>query len=408
MALDDSSIPEDLLGKSLSRYRIMPSISLNLVLTISFGPKRNCLSEVFRGDASNKIDPSVNVGSKEERGRREETCRDRRGSLGGYSEGVASETIPMPEWSAGVVNPTLPAVLDGTEANENRLVLDATAHAEGIQPIAALPPRGQMKALEKRQRSTDPEAKSKKKKKKASREEGEPIYVDKIASANLIASCGGRILPPPEKLLESEQYAEASSFFLRAFSSMNKMVRSYDSTTRACLGANEKLAEAEKKLAAEGHARAEAESKEVEATLAKEKAKEEWLEAIRNSRRETSATFADKFQATEAKMLLFYQAYDRYMLLVQAKANDELITALEGGGALAKEKKQYGDTEAAYTKFAEEIKKKLMIPLVSPVSIPYSLGVRSSEVLSDKVGVVNQAGSNLRDKTRHSEDEPAQ
>jgi len=121
----------------------------------------------------------------------------------------------MPEWSAGVVNPTLPAVLDGTEANENRLVLDATAHAEGIQPIAALPPRGQMKALEKRQRSTDPEAKSKKKKKKASREEGEPIYVDKIASANLIASCGGRILPPPEKLLESEQYAEASSFFLR-------------------------------------------------------------------------------------------------------------------------------------------------------------------------------------------------
>jgi len=35
------------------------------------------------------------------------------------------------------------------------------------------------------------------------------------------------------------------------------------------------LAEAEKKLAAEGHARAEAESKEVEATLAKEKAKEE-------------------------------------------------------------------------------------------------------------------------------------
>jgi len=39
-------------------------------------------------------------------------------------------------------------------------------------------------------------------------------------------------------------------------------------------------------------------------------------------------------------MLLFYQAYDRYMLLVQAKANDELITALEGGGALAKEKKQ--------------------------------------------------------------------
>jgi len=56
---------------------------------------------------------------------------------------------------------------------------------------------------------------------------------------------------------------------------MNKMVRSYDSTTRACLGANEKLAEAEKKLAAEGHARAEAESKEVEATLAKEKAKEE-------------------------------------------------------------------------------------------------------------------------------------
>jgi len=49
-----------------------------------------------------------------------------------------------------------------------------------------------------------------------------------------------------------------------------------------------------------------------------------------------------------------------------------------------------------------------MIPLVSPVSIPYSLGVRSSEVLSDKVGVVNQAGSNLRDKTRHSEDEPAQ
>ena len=67
----------------------------------------------------------------------------------------------------------------------------------------------------KHQRSIDPEAKNKKKKRKKTSQEGESIFEDKIASANLFGSSAECLLPPPETLLQSELYADMSSKFLK-------------------------------------------------------------------------------------------------------------------------------------------------------------------------------------------------
>ena len=59
----------------------------------------------------------------------------------------------------------------------------------------------------------------------------------------------------------------------------------------------------------------------------------------RSVARETAALFVERMKAVEAKLAMVDQASDHWMYLAQAKANTELIAALEGGKRLEDEKK---------------------------------------------------------------------
>ncbi|KAG7588766.1 hypothetical protein ISN44_As07g010880 [Arabidopsis suecica] len=220
---------------------------------------------------------------------------------------------------------------------------------------------------------------------------------DKVALANLIASCSDTPLPAPEALLEAERYFETETGFLRAFTSMNSMVRAYDSATRKCELSREQLemarAEAETKIAdantAKQRAKASASAEKVERLKAAENSltARRRLEAeVERLRRAAKKEFGKKVGAIEAKMDQYGKVSERYLFLVQARANAELIADLEEGKRVEDEKDEvlhwkadYGDAEEEYIRLVTELREDLKLPPASPDSVNDSFGNRSIE-----------------------------
>ncbi|KAG7648625.1 hypothetical protein ISN45_At01g036480 [Arabidopsis thaliana x Arabidopsis arenosa] len=231
---------------------------------------------------------------------------------------------------------------------------------------------------------------------------------------------------------------------------MNRMVHSYDSAMRSNMEVAGKLAEAESRIQVVEREKNKALSKVAAAKLEREevermafvnkenaikmaeqnlKANSEIVHlkrmlsedrglrdsevawAIQTTRREVSKTFIAKIKTAEHKVSLLDEVNDRFMYLSQARANAQLIEALEGGGVLEREKEQvdkglkdFADAEANLNRFIAELKDDLKAP--APEFAPLSPGGhRSVESLVDKVGDTDQAGSLLPAKdNRPSED----
>ncbi|KAG7558952.1 hypothetical protein ISN45_Aa05g005660 [Arabidopsis thaliana x Arabidopsis arenosa] len=273
----------------------------------------------------------------------------------GSGLGLTMTSVP-PEASRDV-----PAGASGTQVPE----------VESTEVVVGLAAGGQAKTKGKRPRgehSTD-----KRKKSKSDHSSSRPIYKDKVASANLVASCAWPLLTAPDNLAEAGRYAETSANFLKAFSSMNTLVRYYESTNRQHKAANERFelarAESERKIteataarektealvAAEQGARqkeaeenarirqrAEAEIERLNRLLSEEKSLREIevARAKKAAKRAVTEEFAKQIKTIEAKLEQFDQVADRYMYFSQAKANAELIVALEEGKSIEDEKKE--------------------------------------------------------------------
>ncbi|KAG7572298.1 Ribonuclease H-like superfamily [Arabidopsis suecica] len=330
--------------------------------------------------------------------------------------------------------------LTGTEVSVDVLSTEVP-EAAGTSVVVALSAEAKAKAKGKRPRG---DSSGGRRKEKRSRNEA-PIYKDKVASANLIASCSGLTLAAPEALLEAERYRETAAGFLKALNSMNSMVRSYDSTNRKCeisrAEADAKIAEANAKVAEADAKIAEADAKVAEADEARQGAealaKAEKVERLKTAEdslrlqrkfeaeierlnrlfteekslrekevaREHKAVkkeFAKKIEAIEAKMELYGKASERYMFLVQARANAELIAELEGGKKVEEEKEEvlqwkaeYGDAEDEFVRLGTELREGLKLPPASPDSVDDSFGNQSIEGVAAGVGILDQAGTNL-------------
>ncbi|KAG7529492.1 hypothetical protein ISN44_Un137g000050 [Arabidopsis suecica] len=277
-------------------------------------------------------------------------------------------------------------------------------------------------------------------KEKRSRNEA-PIYKDKIASANLIASCSGPTLAAPEALLEAESYRETAAGFFKAFHSMNSMVRAYDSSNRKCetsrAEAEVKIAEADARIVeadearqnAEALAKAEkverlktskdglrlrrkfeAEIERLNRLFTEEKSLRE--KEVARERKAAKKEFAKKIEAIEAKMDLYGKASERYMFLVQARANAELIADLEGGKNVEDEKEEvlqwkaeYGDVEEEFVRIGTELREDLRLPPASPDSVEDSFGNRSIEGVAAGIGITDHAGTNLSSEAAHVPEE---
>ncbi|KAG7572292.1 hypothetical protein ISN44_As09g006600 [Arabidopsis suecica] len=239
-----------------------------------------------------------------------------------------------------------------------------------------------------------------------------------------IASCAGPMLPAPENLFASN--------FLKAFSSMNSMLYSYDSEVREHAAAREKFEkaladakiksaeaitkqqEAEAKAAAEKverlrltdeslrlRQRSEAEIERLKRLLTEEKflREKEVARARKAAKREMTAEFAEKVKATEAKMVDFEE---RPQTLLSTEAPLPSYSELEGGKKIEEEKEEvlrwkaeFADAEEKYIRLGTTLREDLKIPPVSPDSVHDSLGQRSIEGAADEVGVIDQSGSNL-------------
>ncbi|XP_020883606.1 uncharacterized protein At3g60930, chloroplastic-like [Arabidopsis lyrata subsp. lyrata] len=297
-------------------------------------------------------------------------------------------------------------------------------------------------------------------KEKRSRSET-PVYKDNIASANFVASCSGPPLPAPEALLEAQNYRKTAAGFLKAFHSMNSMVRAYDSSNRkyetSRAEAEVRIAEADARIveadakSAEAEAKiAEAATKIAEADEARRKAealaKAEKVERLKTAedglrlrrkleaeverlnrlfteekslrekevgreRKAAKKEFAKKIEAIEAKMDLYGKASKRYMFLVQARANAELIADLEGGKNVEDEKEEllqwkaeYGDAEEEFVRIGTELREDLRLPPASPDSVEDNFGNRSIEGVAAGIGITDQAGTFLQPVAAHVEE----
>ncbi|KAG7528627.1 hypothetical protein ISN45_Un127g000020 [Arabidopsis thaliana x Arabidopsis arenosa] len=88
-------------------------------------------------------------------------------------------------------------------------------------------------------------------------------------------------------------------------------------------------------------AEAEAAIKSLNRLLTEKSLREaEVARAAKAAKRELTEEFAEKVKATEAKLGLFDKVSERYIYLSQAKANAELIEALESGGTIEEEKEE--------------------------------------------------------------------
>ncbi|KAG7552321.1 Ribonuclease H-like superfamily [Arabidopsis thaliana x Arabidopsis arenosa] len=309
--------------------------------------------------------------------------------------------------------------------------------------VVGLPAGGQTKSKGKRPRGEH--SGDKRKKSKKAHSSSRPIYQDKVASANLIASCAWPLLPAPEGLVEAERYGETAANFLKAFSSMNTMVHSYDSAARECAVAREQFeaarTDAERKatkavqavqaaealIVAEQEARrkeaeenvrirrkAEAEIERLKRLLTEEKAlrETEVARARKAGERKIAGEFVEKVKMTEAKLAEFGKVSERYVYFLQVKANAELIEALEAAGKIedkklevAKWKEEYGDAEAEYVRLGAELLGDLKVPPVSPDSTHDGLGNRSVESDAADAGVLDQSGTNLNSAATDVPDE---
>ncbi|XP_020876165.1 uncharacterized protein At3g60930, chloroplastic-like [Arabidopsis lyrata subsp. lyrata] len=295
-----------------------------------------------------------------------------------------------------------------------------------------------------------------------------PVYKDKIASANFVASCSGPPLPAPEALLEAQNYRETAAGFLKAFNSMNSMVRAYDSSNQKyetsqaeaevriaeadamIVEADAKSAEAEAKIAEAATKIAEAATKIAEVDEARRKAealaKAEKVERLKTAedglrlrrkleaeverlnrlfteekslrekevgreRKAAKKEFAKKIEAIEAKMDLYGKASERYMFLVQARANAELIADLEGGKNVEDEKEEvlqwkaeYGDAEEEFVQIGTELREDLRLPPASPDSVEDNFVIRSIEGVTAGIGITDQAGTFLQPMAAHVEE----
>ncbi|XP_020883539.1 uncharacterized protein At3g60930, chloroplastic-like [Arabidopsis lyrata subsp. lyrata] len=242
-------------------------------------------------------------------------------------------------------------------------------------------------------------------KEKRSRSET-PVYKDKIASANFVASCSGPPLSAPEALLEAQNYRVCLDPFGEVAREKSEMFRAeVEARFSEAITAKqeaEALAKAEKveRLKAsedslQTQRKLEAEIARLHRLFTEEKAlreKEivrEWREAIRE--------FAEKVKAIEAKMDQYGKVSTRYMYLVQARANAEL----EEGKKVEDEKAEvlqwtaeYGDAEDEYVRLGTELREDLKLPPVSPDSVDDSFGNGSIEGAAAAIGVADQSGSN--------------
>ncbi|KAG7564198.1 hypothetical protein ISN44_As10g009660 [Arabidopsis suecica] len=336
---------------------------------------------------------------------------------------------PMGSGVGLAITAALPEVPEGIPLGD---VADRVPEA-GNALVVGLPAGGQTKSKGKRPRGEH--SGDKRKKSRKAHSSSRPIYQDKVASANLIASCAWPLLPAPESLVEAERYGETAANFLKAFSSMNTMVHSYDSAAREHAVAREQFevarADAERKATeavqamqaaealtvAEQEARrkeaeenvrirrkAEAEIERLKRLLTEEKAlrETEVARARKAGERKIAGEFVEKVKMTEAKLADFGKVSERYVYFLQAKANAELIDALEAGGKIedeklevAKWKEEYGDAEAEYVRLGAELLGDLKVPPVSPDSASDGLGNRSVESDAADVGVLDQSGTNL-------------
>ncbi|KAG7578906.1 hypothetical protein ISN45_Aa03g030710 [Arabidopsis thaliana x Arabidopsis arenosa] len=333
--------------------------------------------------------------------------------------------------------------LVGAEASVDVLSTEVP-EAAGTSVIVALSAEAKAKAKGKRPRG---DSSGGRRREKRSRNEA-PIYKDKTASANLIASCSGPPLAAPEALLEAESYRETAVGFLKAFHSMNSMVRAYDSSNRKC---ETSRAEAEVKIAEADARIIEADAKIAEADEARQKAealaKAEKVERLKTAedglrlrrkfeaeierlnrllteekslrekevareRKAAKKEFAKKIEAIEAKMGLYGKASERYMFLVQARANAELIADLEGGKNVEDEKEEvlqwkaeYGDAEEEFVRIGTELREDLRLPPASPDSVEDSFGNRSIEGVAAGIVITDHAGTNLSSEATHVPEE---
>ncbi|KAG7530217.1 hypothetical protein ISN45_Un48g000010 [Arabidopsis thaliana x Arabidopsis arenosa] len=334
--------------------------------------------------------------------------------------------------------------LGRSEASVSVLPTTEVPEAAGALAVVALGAEAKAKAKGKRPRG---DSSGGRRKEKRSRSEA-PIFKDKIASANLIASCSGPPLAAPEALLEAEGYRETAASFLKAFNSMNSMVRSYDSANRKCeisraeagakvAEADAKVAEADAKVAEADEARQRAEALAKAEKVERLKATEDGLRVQRKfeaeierlnrlfteekslrekevarERKAAKREFAKKIEAIEAKMELYGKASERYMFLVQARANAELIAELEDGKKVEEEKEEvlqwqaeYGDAEDEFIRLGTELRENLKLPPASPDSVDDSFGNKSVEGVAAGVGILDQAGTNLGSEAARVRDE---
>ncbi|XP_020871357.1 uncharacterized protein At3g60930, chloroplastic-like [Arabidopsis lyrata subsp. lyrata] len=334
-----------------------------------------------------------------------------------------------------------PEVANGTEAIEEARDIAASTRPEasnnvwpntevpeavGALAVVALGAEAKAKTKGKRSRGDSSGGRMKEKR---SRSEA-PIYKDKIASANLVASCSGPLLSAPEALLEAQSYRETAAGFLKAFHSMNSMVRAYDSGAWKSELAREKSeisrAEVEARISEAIVARQEAKALAKAEKVERLKASEDNLRTQRKleaeisrlhrlfteekvlrekeiirERRAPKREFAEKVGAIEEKMDQYGKVSARYMYFVQAWANAELIAELEEGKKVEDEKvevlqwtAEYGDAEEEYVRLGTELREDLKFPPVYPDSVDDSFENRSIEGTAAAIGVTDQMGSN--------------
>ncbi|XP_020890806.1 uncharacterized protein At3g60930, chloroplastic-like [Arabidopsis lyrata subsp. lyrata] len=317
------------------------------------------------------------------------------------------------------------------------LVIDAPA-AEAKSKTRGKRPRGDGSGVSRKEKRSRSET---------------PVYKNKIAS--------GPPLPAPEALLEAQNYRETGAGFLKAFHSMNSMVRAYDSSNRkyetSRAKAEVRIAEADAKIVEADAKSAEAEAKIAEAATmiaeadearrkAEALAKAEKVERLKTAedglrlrrkleakverlnrlfteekslrekevgreRKAAKKEFAKKIEAIEAKMDMYGKASERYMFLAQARANAELIADLEGGKNVEDEKEEvlqwkaeYGDAEEEFVRIGTELREDLRLPPAFPDSVEDNFGNRSIEGVAAGIGITDQAGTFLRPVAAHVEE----
>ncbi|XP_020877137.1 uncharacterized protein At3g60930, chloroplastic-like [Arabidopsis lyrata subsp. lyrata] len=270
--------------------------------------------------------------------------------------------------------------------------------AAGTSAIVALGAEAKAKAKVKRPRG---DSSGGRRKEKRSRNEA-PIYKDKIASANLIASCSGPTLAAPEALLEAENYRKTATGFLTA------EVRIAEADARI-VEADAKNAEAEAKIAEADEARRKAEALAKAEKVERLKTAEDGLRLRRKLEAEVERL---NRLFTEEKSLREKEVGRERKAAKNEFAKKIEIADLEGGKNVEDEKEEvlqwkaeYGDAEEEFVRIGTELREDLRLPPASPDSVEDSFGNRSIEGVAAGIGITDQAGTNLSSEAAHVPEE---